>query len=276
MTGEFTSSGDPSPTGTVTVSDGTRSCHAPLSGSNGTATGSCQITEQSPGTYSFTASFPGDPRLDSSHGSAVRVAVAKAKSRTSLKLSAVSVVYGNEKTLKLTVTAAPQFTGTPGGVVTITAGQATLCTVTLSGGTGSCSPSSATVLNAGRATLTASYTGSADFLPSSASAALQVREAQSRTSLALSPASVVYGHEQSLKLTVTVAPQYSGSPRGTVIIAVGQTTLCTIRLSAQGGNCSPASPRVLSIGKHLVVASYQGSADFAPSSTSRTLTVTKA
>ena len=274
--GEFTSSGDPTPTGTVTVSDGTRSCQASLSGSDGTAAGSCQITEPAPGTYSFTASYPGDLRFDSSHASAVRVSVAKAKSRTSLKLSAASVVYGNEKTLKLTVTAAPQFTGIPGGVVTITAGQATLCTVKLSGATGNCSPSSATVLNAGRATLAASYAGSADFFPSSSGAALQVREAQSRTSLALSPASVAYGHEQSLKLTVTVAPQYSGSPRGTVIIAVGQTTLCTIRLSAQGDSCSPASPRVLTIGKHLVVASYQGSADFAPSSTSRTLTVTRA
>ena len=274
--GEFTGSGDPVPTGTVTVSDGTRSCQASLSGSNGIATGSCQITEQAPGTYSLAASYPGDPRFDSSHGTAARVAVAKATSRTSLKLSAASVVYGNEKTLKLTATAVPQFTGTPGGVVTITAGQATMCTVKLSAGTGSCSAASATVLNTGRATLTASYTGSADFLPSSASAALQVREPQSRTSLTLSPASVAYGHEQSLKLTVTVAPQYSGSPRGTVIIAVGQTTLCTIRLSAQGGSCSPASPRVLTIGKHLIVASYQGSADFAASSTSRTLTVTKA
>ena len=274
--GEFTSSGDPTPTGTVTVSDGTCSCQASLSGSDGTAAGSCQITEPAPGTYSFTASYPGDLRFDSSHASAVRVSVAKAKSRTSLKLSAASVVYGNEKTLKLTVTAAPQFTGIPGGVVTITAGQATLCTVKLSGATGNCSPSSATVLNAGRATLAASYAGSADFFPSSSGAALQVREAQSRTSLALSPASVAYGHEQSLKLTVTVAPQYSGSPRGTVIIAVGQTTLCSIRLSAQGDSCSPASPRVLTIGKHLVVASYQGSADFAPSSTSRTLTVTRA
>ena len=58
--GEFTGSGDPAPTGTVTVSDGTRSCQASLSGSNGTATGSCQITEQSPGTYSFTASYLGE------------------------------------------------------------------------------------------------------------------------------------------------------------------------------------------------------------------------
>ena len=85
-----------------------------------------------------------------------------------------------------------------------------------------------------------------------------------------------YGHETSVKLTVAVAPQFSGSPRGNVIITVGKATLCTIRLSAHGGNCSLPSQRVLSIGKHLVVASYQGSADFAPSSTSRTLTVTKA
>ena len=89
-----------------------------------------------------------------------------------MKLSAASVVYGNEKTLKLTATDAPQFTGTPGGVVTITASQATLCTVNLSDGTGSCSPSSATVLNPGRATLAAHYAGSAEFLPSSVGAAL--------------------------------------------------------------------------------------------------------
>ena len=60
VTGQFTSSGDPAPTGTVTISDGTQYCQASLSGSNGTATGTCQITEQSPGAYSFTASYPGD------------------------------------------------------------------------------------------------------------------------------------------------------------------------------------------------------------------------
>ena len=66
VTGQFTGSGDPAPAGTVTVSDGTRSCQAPLAGGNGTATGSCQITEQTPGTYSFTASYPGDANFDSS------------------------------------------------------------------------------------------------------------------------------------------------------------------------------------------------------------------
>jgi len=37
-----------------------------LSGSNGTATGTCSITEQAAGNYSLTASYPGDDNFDSS------------------------------------------------------------------------------------------------------------------------------------------------------------------------------------------------------------------
>ena len=192
-----------------------------------------------------------------------------------MTLSAASVTYGNEKSLSLTVTVAPQYTGTPAGAVIITAGQTRLCTVKLSSGTGTCSPRSDTVLSAGKAALVAAYTGSADFLRSSAHATLRVTKAKTQTSLTLSPASVAYGKERSLKLSVTVTPQYSGTPRGVVIIAVGQTTLCTIRLNGGTGSCSPSSQKTISRGKHLVVASYQGSVDFSQSSTSNTLTVSR-
>ena len=88
MTGQFTGSGDPAPTGTVTVSDGTQSCQASLSGSNGVATGSCQITEQAPGTYSFTASYPGDANFNSSQTSTpATVTVGQAPSSTSITLN---------------------------------------------------------------------------------------------------------------------------------------------------------------------------------------------
>jgi hypothetical protein len=177
VAGQSTGAGDPTPTGAVTVSDGTRSCQAPLSDNKGVADGSCQITEQAPGSYSFTASYPGDADFTASH-TATTVVTARAKSSTTLTLSAPSVTYGNEKSLSLAVTVAPQFTGIPDGVVIIRAGQTRLCTVILSSGTGTCSPRSDTVLRAGKFRLAATYAGSADFLRSSTDATLRVTKAK--------------------------------------------------------------------------------------------------
>jgi hypothetical protein len=215
--GEFTGSGDPAPTGTATVHAGGQSCQATLTGGNGVATGSCQVTEPALGSYSLTAIYPGDKAFDSSRAPAGRLTVSRARSRTTLQLSAGSAVYGNEKSLTMKVTVVPQFTGTPTGKVRITAGQTTLCTVQLSGGTGTCSPASPTILSAGKATLVASYPGDPGFGASSASATLTVRQATSRTTLTLSSTSVKYGNEMSVKISVAVAPQFSGTPAGNVV-----------------------------------------------------------
>jgi hypothetical protein len=106
-------------------------------------------------------------------------------------------------------------------------------------------------------------------------ATLTVRRAASRTTLTLSPASVKYEHETSVKITVAVAPQFSGTPAGNVIIRSGQATLCTARLASATHTCPFPSKRALSPGRHVLTASYQGSADFAPSSAVKTLTVTR-
>ena len=160
---------------------GAQSCQAALTGSNGVATGSCQITEPALGSYSLTATYPGDKAFDPSRTPAGRLTVSRARSHTTLQLSAGSVSYGNEKSITIKVTVAPQFTGTPTGKVKITAGQITLCTVQLSKGTGTCSPASPTVLGAGKAVLVASYPGDPGFNSSSADATLTVQPATSRT-----------------------------------------------------------------------------------------------
>ena len=275
VSGEFTGSGDPAPAGTVTVHAGAQSCQATLSGGNGVATGSCQITEPALGSYSLTATYPGDKAFDPSRSLAGRLTVSRARSHTTLHLSVGSAVYGNEKSLTMKVTVAPQFTGTPTGKVKITAGQITLCIVQLSGGTGTCSPASPTVVGAGTATLVAGYPGDLGFNSSAADATLTVRRATSRTTLTLSPASVKYGHEMSVKITVAVAPQFFGSPTGDVIITAGRATLCTVRLASTTHTCSLPSKRALSPGRHVLTASYRGSADFAPSSATNRLTVTR-
>ena len=273
--GEFTGSGDPAPAGTATVHAGAQSCQATLTGSNGVATGSCQITESALGSYSLTATYHGDKAFDPSRAPAGRLTVSRARSHTTLQLSAGSAVYGNEKSLTIKVSVAPQFAGTPTGKVKITAGQTTLCTVQLSGGTGTCSPASLTVLSAGKAVLVASYPGDLGFSSSAGDATLTVRRATSRTTLTLSPASVKYGNETLVKITVAVALQFSGTPAGNVVVTAGKATLCTVRLSSATHTCSLPSQRALSPGRHVLTASYRDSTDFAPSSAAKTLTVSR-
>jgi GH25 family lysozyme M1 (1,4-beta-N-acetylmuramidase) len=152
------------PSGTVKVTDGTRSCHAHLSGSDGVATGSCAITEDAAGTHPFTASYAGDSNWKSSTTSSpTPVTVGKATSTTHLRLSRSRVTHGHERAERLSVTVAPQFSGPkPAGTVTVKESGRTLCVIKLAAGKGSCTLS-AKRLVAGTYHLVATFKGSRDF-----------------------------------------------------------------------------------------------------------------
>jgi hypothetical protein len=277
VAGASPGAGVPAPSGDVVVTDGTQSCQAALSGSNGVSTGSCSLTEDSAGSYSINAGYPGDANFASSQTSpGTGVTVGKATSTTGLTVSPATVTYGHEKVFKLTATVTPEYAGTPTGTVTMTAGTTTLCVATLSAGTGSCNPSSGTSLGVGSHTVTATYSGDSNFNSSTAAETVKITKAASTTSLTLSTATVTYGSEKSLVMTVKVTPQFAGIPGGKVIITAGSTTLCTVTLSGGTGKCSPASQTALSTGKHTVTATYQGSTNFVTSSASKTLTVNAA
>jgi subtilase family serine protease len=164
VTGQSTSSGSLAPSGNVTVSDGTRSCNAALSGSNGIATGSCSIAEQVPGKYSLTASYPVNSYFAASATSgSTSLTVGKATSTTALKLSSVKITYGDEQLEHLSVTISPQYSGSkPTGTVKVAQSTTTLCMITLSSGKGSCALS-AKKLQAGTYRLVATYGGSTNF-----------------------------------------------------------------------------------------------------------------
>ncbi|HVZ75932.1 MAG TPA: polysaccharide deacetylase family protein [Candidatus Paceibacterota bacterium] len=63
-------SGTNSPSGTVTVSDGSATCAATLSGSSATTTGSCQLTSTTSGSKTLTATYSGDTNFNTSSGTA--------------------------------------------------------------------------------------------------------------------------------------------------------------------------------------------------------------
>lgn len=193
---------------------------------------------------------------------------------TSLSLSPARVTYGDERAGQVSVTVSSA-AGTPPGTVTVRSGATSVCTITLSSGTGTCAPS-ATLFPAGIRQLTATYGGSADFAVSaSATQSLTVGPAATTTALTLASGAVTYGNEQAEHAAVTVSAQYGGTPTGTVTVNSGSTTICTITLASGRGTCILA-PSEVRPGIYALRAYYAGSSDFGGSaSASKALTVVK-
>ena len=92
-----------------------------------------------------------------------QLTVAKQSTKTTLKLSAAKVTYGNEETETLSVGVSPEFPGLPPtGTVTVQKASANLCAIKLSRGRGSCKLSAKTV-GAGSYHLVATYNGNVEF-----------------------------------------------------------------------------------------------------------------
>jgi hypothetical protein len=98
----------------------------------------------------------------------------------------------------------------------------------------------------------------------------------SRSALTLSAGSVTFGHEQRERITVTVSPQRSGKPSGTVTVKTGGTVLCAVALNSAGkGGCTLSAKR-LAVGKHSLAASYGGSVGYSGSgSAAKVVTVVR-
>ena len=247
--GAVTLTAGPATVCTITLASGTGSCTLPAAA---LPVGTAQLTA----TYNASRDFTG------SASAAVPLTIAQAATTTSLTLSQAAVSYGNEQTVRASVTVTSPY-GTPDGTVTLTAGPATVCTITLASGTGSCTLPAA-ALPVGTAQLTATYHGSANFAGSaSAAVPLTTDQAPTTTSLNLSASATPYGNEQAEQVLVTVTSPY-GTPDGTVTVTGGTTTVCTITLASGTGTCVLPTT-ALPAGLYQVKASYAGSASFAPS-----------
>jgi hypothetical protein len=260
------------PDGTVSVRAGSQVvCTITLASASGTCT--LPPTGLPVGTAQVTASYNGSADFAASASAPASLAVSQATSTTSLSLSAPTIAYGKEQTEQVSVRVSPQYGGIPGGSVAVKSGSTAVCTITLVSGKGNCMLS-ARKLPAGTHTLVAHYGGSTDFTGSaSATKTLIVAKEASKTALTLSATRVTYGKEHAEHLTVTVSPQYSGTPGGKVTVKSGTTVVCTITLVSGKGNCT-LSARKLPKGTHTLTARYRGSADFTSStSAKKTLTV---
>lgn len=195
-------------------------------------------------------------------------------STTTLAASMTKEGFGANRPVTVTAKVSSTAGGTATGGVVFTAGGVSVCTAALTAGTASCTIAT-TRFPVGTTQLRAVYSGDDTYLTSASSVAFTVTKATTRTTLALSRNTIAYGSEGVERLSVAVAPQYSGIPAGKVTIKAGRTGLCAITLKSGKGSCTLAA-RQLTTGTYTLSASFAGNASFLLStSAGRKLVVVK-
>jgi Bacterial Ig-like domain (group 3)/ParB/Sulfiredoxin domain len=95
------------------------------------------------------------------------------------------------------------------------------------------------------------------------------------TTMSLSAVRVVYGHEQSERVSVAVSAAL-GTPVGKVTVKSGSDSICTVTLTSGHGSCTVPATKFRA-GPHTLTASYRGDAGFtASTSPAKTFTVARA
>lgn len=267
------SPGAGTPTGNVKFADdnGTISgCSAAaVSTTNGVTTATCTTSWNTRGTKNVTATYLGDSNFNTSNAT-VAQEIGDAPSTTTLTSSDNAPVATEPVTLTATITSGAPLIAT--GTVTFTEGATTLCSaVSLSSGKATCAVNDFSIATHD---LTASYSGDANFKPSSGTLSLTVTKASAAIALASSHNPSVFGQATTYTATVTPASPATGSPTGTVTFTQDGGPLCAnVALSGTDASCTPSG---LTVGDHPVVASYSGDSTFNAGTAGLTQTVNKA
>jgi hypothetical protein len=240
------------PTGNVTVSDGSVNCSATV------ATGNCALTFTTAGSKNLTVTYAGDSNFSGSNTTVNSAhTVNKANTATALVASLSTSVFGQSVTFTATVSVSAPGAGNPTGSVAFKDGAATLGTVTLSGGAAVFTTSG---LAAGAHTITAQYNGNSNFNGStSPAAAVTVNKANTTASLASSRPGTVLSETVTFTATVLAVAPGAGTVTGTVTFKDGSTPLGAVSLS---GGKAVLTTSFSVLGTHTITAEYAGNSNF--------------
>ncbi|WP_330347892.1 Ig-like domain repeat protein [Streptomyces sp. NBC_00582] len=264
-----------SPSGTVTFNfgDGSPTQSGTLVGGTATVTHAYTSTTGSP--FTVTATYSGNANFAGSTGSDTQT-VNQAATTTTVSSSPDPSVVGQPVTITATVAPMAPGAGTPTGLATVSFGDGSPSqVVNVVGGTATVTHTY-TSTTGSPFTVTATYSGDANFAGSSGSDTQTVSQAATSTSVVSSPDPSVVG--QSVTFTATVAPVApgAGAPSGTVTFDFGDgSPVQTVALV--GGTATVTHAYTSTTGSPFAVtATYSGNANFAGSSGSDTQTVTQA
>ena len=240
-------------TGTVKFSSGAIDLGAgTLSG--GVATAS--TSSLNAGTYTITATYPGDANYSASTSAPVTVTIVKATpgqggtQPVTVASSLNPSVFGNSVTFTATVPAPAT------GTVTFYAGTTSLGTAAITNGKAMLTTSA---LAAGTPSITAQYGGDANFNSSASTPLAQlVNPAAASVTLAVTPNPVVTGNAVTTTATVTAGAT------GTITFFDGATALGNAPIGGTTATLVIGTVTPLTPGAHNTTAQYNGDANHTP------------
>ena len=256
FTATITPVGGGTPTGQVLLKDGAATIGtSTLSG--GVATFS--LSSLAVGSHTLTAVYSGDTNFNGSTSTALSDVVNQAATTASVASSVNPSTIGQSVTFSAKVVVTTPGAGSPTGTVTFFDGAANLGNGTIVGGLASLTTST---LSQATHTITAVYSGDANFKTSTSSPFSQVVSAAANTgtttAVSTSTNPSVFG--QSLTFTATVTSQGTGTPAGTVNFLDGATVLGTGTLNGSG--VATFTTASLSVASHSITAVYGGGTGF--------------
>jgi len=243
------------PTGGVTFTDTVGSTSVSLNGGNpvtlssghATLTG---VTLSGAGSHTITANYAGisGSFLSSSNTTTVQVNAVRVTPTINWTLPTGGITYGSTLSSLLTASAA-NGSSSVSGTFSYTA--------TPQGGTAS-TVTSATVLNAGTYTLTATFTPTDTTTYESATLSLTLIVGKASPTVALASSDITALAKSAVTFTATVASS-AGTPTGSVSFQDGTTSLGSGTLSQGVATYTTSS---LAAGAHTIAAQYGGSSNF--------------
>jgi subtilase family serine protease len=261
--------GTTAPTGTITFSIGGKTLGtASLASSVATLTlaGSSLSTGANTvlATYGGNASFTGA----TASVTVTLTGTSTTSISTTTSLSANPASISTTQSTALTATVKPATSGT----VTFSAGTSVLGSAPLSASGTATLTLSAGKLLLGSNTIAATYSGTAAFTGSTGTAAVTVTTGPSSTTTTVSANPATIAAAASTVVTAKVTPATSGS----VTFTLGTTTLGTATISSSGSAALTVKGSQLAAGPNTIKASYAGTAAFAASSGTVSVSVTAA
>jgi len=257
------------PSGTVTFAiNGAASSDCPAVKVTAAGIATCTTSSLVAPADVITATYAGDSNFTVAVAATITETVGKVAADTTLTSAPASPSVNQQVTLKATVAAPGGGTPKvyPTGTVTFTEGAATLCAaVALAGnpGTATCSYVFNAAIPSPGSTITATYSGDANFSAGSPATYAEIVTASSTTTTLTSapnPSSV----NASVDFAATVTPLYTAGtakPAGSVVFSNTSTspatTLCTKTLS--NGIVPTCSYTFTSAGSNSVVATFTSS-----------------
>ncbi len=231
---------------------------------NGSAT--LNTTSLPFGTNSVTAMYVGNADFAPSTSAASTVTIGQASTTTAVTFSPTSPELGQSVTLTATITPSTSGGTGPTGTVNFLDGTVVIGSGTVASDQATFSTST---LTSGSHSITAEYTGDANYTSSTSPATtVTITGISTTTAVSYTPTLPVFGQQVTLTATITPGSAFSPLPTGTVDFFNGATLLGSGSVS---NDVATLNTTALAVGNNSVTAQYLGDTNYAGSTSPVTL-----